>query len=33
MVKKLLTPTDEVFNEHKKKQLMELAALNGVSVM
>ena len=32
MVQKLLTPTDEVFNEHKKKQLMELAALNGKGV-
>ena len=29
MVKKLLVPTDDEFNEHKKKQLMELASLNG----
>lgn len=29
MVQKLLTPTDEVFNEHKRKQLMELASING----
>ena len=29
MVQKLLTPTDEVFSEHKRKQLMELASING----
>ncbi|CAK9135137.1 unnamed protein product [Ilex paraguariensis] len=29
MVEKLLQPVDEVLNEHKRQQLMELAALNG----
>ncbi|KAF7016257.1 unnamed protein product [Triticum aestivum] len=29
MVEKLLTPVDEVLNEHKRQQLRELAALNG----
>ncbi|CAO2043234.1 unnamed protein product [Urochloa humidicola] len=29
MVEKLLTPVDEVLNEHKQQQLRELAALNG----
>ncbi|MCL7023173.1 hypothetical protein MKW94_028284 [Papaver nudicaule] len=29
MVEKLLQPVDEVLNEHKRKQLEELAALNG----
>ncbi|XP_071706541.1 splicing factor-like protein 1 [Rutidosis leptorrhynchoides] len=29
MIEKLLNPVDEVFNEHKKQQLRELAALNG----
>lgn len=30
MVEKLLTPVDEVLNEHKRQQLRELAALNGI---
>ena len=29
MIEKLLTPVDEVLNEHKRQQLRELAALNG----
>ncbi|KAJ3675776.1 hypothetical protein LUZ60_004818 [Juncus effusus] len=29
MVQKLLTPVDEVLNEHKRQQLRELATLNG----
>jgi hypothetical protein len=29
MVEKLLQPVDEEFNEHKRLQLRELAALNG----
>ncbi|BAH92637.1 Os04g0385700 [Oryza sativa Japonica Group] len=29
MVEKLLTPVDEVLNEHKRQQLRELAALNA----
>ncbi len=30
MIEELLVPTDEARNEHKRLQLQELAALNGV---
>ena len=30
MIEDLLVPTDEARNEHKRLQLQELAALNGV---
>lgn len=29
MIEELLVPTDEARNEHKRLQLMELAAMNG----